>query len=237
MSISLTTSTRVCLSSVDDWQKLIHYMQYMKHTWKDVLTLSADDLHIIKWYVDTSFAVHQDFKSHMGAVMTMGEGTIQTICSKQKLSTRSLTELELVGGDDSITKILWTHLFIEAQGYKKKENSLCLYQDSKSTILLIKNGCKSTGKRLQAINIRYFYCGSTGEGVSQHEVLPNNTNVGQPYDKTATRFGVQTNCGSIDGTIERLIYKYTVLSKSVTTGYVGQKRFHASLELTGVYSH
>ena len=78
----------------------------MKRTWQDILTLSADDLHVIKWFVDASFAVHPDFKSHTGAVMTMGEGTIQTICSKQKLNTRSLTELELVGGDDSITKIL-----------------------------------------------------------------------------------------------------------------------------------
>ena len=126
-------------------------MQYVKRTWQGILTLSADDLHVIKWYVDASFAVHPDFKSHTRAVMTMGEGMIQTICSKQKLNMRSLVESELVGGDDSITKILWTHLFIKAQGYKIKKN--ILYQDNKSTILLIKNSCKSTGKRSRAINI------------------------------------------------------------------------------------
>ena len=110
-------------------------MQYVKRTWKDVLTLSADKLQVIKWYVDASFAVHPDFKSHTGAVMTMGEGAVQTISPKQKLNTRSSTESELVGGDDSITKILWTRLFIEAQGYDVTEN--VLYQDNKSTILLI----------------------------------------------------------------------------------------------------
>ena len=99
--------------------------------------------------------MHPDFKSHTSAVMTMGEGAIQTICSKQKLNTRSLTESELVGGDDSITKILWTHLFIKAQGYKIKQN--ILYQDNKSTILLIENGHKSAGKQSRAINICYFF--------------------------------------------------------------------------------
>ena len=52
-------------------------MQYVKGTKDDVMTLSTDSLHVIKWYIDTSFAVHPDFKSHTGAVMTMGEGVIQ----------------------------------------------------------------------------------------------------------------------------------------------------------------
>ena len=105
--------------------------------------------------MDASFAVHPDFKSHTEAVMTMGEGAIQTICSKQKLNTQSLTELELEGGDDSITKILRTHLYIEAKGYNIKQN--ILYQDNKSTILLIENGRKSVGKQSRAISIRYFF--------------------------------------------------------------------------------
>ena len=152
--ISVLT-TRVRSPTVDDWQKLVRYMQYVKRTWKDVLTLSADSLHVVKWYVDASFAVHPDFKSHTGAVMTMGDGAMQTISSKQKLNTRSSTESELVGGDDSITKILWTRLFIKAQGYDIEEN--ILYQDNQSTILLIENGRKSAGKRSRAINIRYFF--------------------------------------------------------------------------------
>ena len=65
--------------------------------------MSAKSLHVIKWYVDASFAVHPDFKSHTGAVMTMGKGAMQSVSSKQKLNTRSSTESELVGGDDSVT--------------------------------------------------------------------------------------------------------------------------------------
>ena len=85
----------------------------------------------------------------------MGEGAMQAITSKQKLNTRSSTEAELVACDDVITKILWTRLFMKAQGYEIEQN--ILFQDNKSTILLVENGKKSAGKRSRAINIRYFF--------------------------------------------------------------------------------
>ena len=130
-------------------------MKYLNGTKEKVLRIKADDIHIIKWYVDAAFAVHPDFKSHTGAVMTMGDGAIQAISRKQKLNTRSSTESELVGVDDVSTMILWTKLFLEAQGYEIKQN--VIYQDNKSAILLEINGKRSAGKRSRALNIRYFY--------------------------------------------------------------------------------
>ena len=44
---------------------------------------------------------------------------------------------------------------MEAQGYQIKRN--ILYQDNKSTILLLENGKQSSGKRTHALNIRYFF--------------------------------------------------------------------------------
>ena len=129
-------------------------MQYVKGTKNDVMTLSADSLHVIKWYIDTSFAVHPDFKSHTGAVLTMGEGAIQSASSKQKLNTRSTCEAKLVGVDDMAHRVLWSKLFMEAQGYHIDKN--VVYQDNKNTIILRNNGQKSVGKRSRALNIRYF---------------------------------------------------------------------------------
>ena len=120
-----------------------------------VLTLAADDLHVVQWYVDVAYAVHPNFKSHTGWVMTFGKGAVQSGSNKQKLVTRSTCEAELVGADDASTKILWTKMFLEAQGYEIREN--ILYQDNKSTILLLNNGKASSGKRTRAINIRYFF--------------------------------------------------------------------------------
>ena len=74
---------------------------------------------------------------------------------KQKLNTRSSTEAELVGVDDTMTMILWTKLFMEHQGCPVDKN--ILYQDNKSAILLETNGRKSAGKRSRALNIRYYF--------------------------------------------------------------------------------
>ena len=57
--------------------------------------------------------------------------------------------------DDCSTPIIWTKLFLEAQGYEIKKN--ILYQDNKSTVVLENNDKKSSRKRTRAINTRYFF--------------------------------------------------------------------------------
>ena len=88
------------------------------------LHLMADNLGVIKWYVDSSFAVHPDFKSHTGGVMTYGRGVPITVSRKQCLNTRSSTEAELVRVNDMTMMILWTRLFLEAQRYRIYKNML-----------------------------------------------------------------------------------------------------------------
>jgi hypothetical protein len=146
--------TRVKGPNEADWEKLVRLMKYLNGTRELKLTLSADNLHCIKWYVDASFAVHPDYKSHTGATTSYGDGdgAVQSISRKQKLNTRSSTESELVGVDDVSVMIPWTKLFLEEQGYDI--NSNILYQDNKSAILLETNGKKSSGKRTRALNIR-----------------------------------------------------------------------------------
>eukprot|EP00980_Cylindrotheca_fusiformis_P014070 scaffold3673_cov93-Cylindrotheca_fusiformis.AAC.1 len=117
-----TLCTRVTEPNESDWQKLLRLMKYLNGTKKDHLTLSIDNLRVIKWYVDVSFAVHPDFKSHSGGVMSMGGGALFHGSKKQKLNTRSSTEAELVGVDDYATNILWTKLFLEEQGYPVERN-------------------------------------------------------------------------------------------------------------------
>jgi hypothetical protein len=117
--------------------------------------LEADNLHVIKWWVDSSFAVHPDMRSHTGGAMTLGKGVVYGASTRQKLNTRSSTEAELVGVDDMMPQILWTRYFLEAQGYKIEDNTV--YQDNQSAILLEKNSRTSSSKRTRHINIRYFF--------------------------------------------------------------------------------
>jgi hypothetical protein len=48
----------------------------------------------------------------------LGKGAMQSIARKQKMNVHSSTEGELVAVDGTATMILWTKLFLEAQGYK-----------------------------------------------------------------------------------------------------------------------
>jgi hypothetical protein len=147
--------TRVKQPDVDDYKKLARVMKYLRGTKDMPLTLEADDLHIVKWWVDASFAVHKDIKSHTGGSMTLGKGMGYNASSKQKLNSRSSTESELIGVNDVMPQVLWTRHFLEAQGYEVKEN--IVYQDNQSSILLEKNGRASSSKRTRHINIRYFF--------------------------------------------------------------------------------
>ena len=87
--------------------------------------------------------------------MSFGRGAPIAISAKQKLNARSSTDAELIGADDVMSPLLWTKLFLEAQGIDIQEN--LLYQDNKSTIVLAENGRASSGKRTRALNIRFFF--------------------------------------------------------------------------------
>jgi len=130
-------------------------MKFFKQTSKDLLTLKADGSKRLKWHVDASFAIHNDFRSHTGGTLTMGKGAITSISRKQGMNTRSSTEAEVVAADEVVGPMLWTKLFLEAQGYPVEEN--ILFQDNKSAMLLEANGRKSAGKRSRHLNIRYFF--------------------------------------------------------------------------------
>jgi hypothetical protein len=120
-----------------------------------LVTLSADSTSVLKWWVDGSHATHPNFRGHSGGCLSLGKGMPITGSNKQKLNTRSSTETELVAADDFMPMIIWTNLFLEAQGYGAKET--ILYQDNQSAILLEKNGRKSSGKRTKHLNIRYYF--------------------------------------------------------------------------------
>ncbi len=147
--------TRVKAPDSDDYKKLARVMRYLRGTANMPLVLEADETHIIKWWVDASFAVHPDMKSHTGGAMVMGKGAIYSTSTRHKLNTKSSTEAELVGVNDVMPQILWTRYFLEAQGYGVEDS--IIYQDNQSAMLLEKNGRASSGKRTRHINIRYFF--------------------------------------------------------------------------------
>jgi hypothetical protein len=147
--------TRVKEPDTDDYKKLTRTMRYLRGTVDMPLTLEANNMSIVKWWVDAAYAVHPDMKSHTGGLMSLGKGAIYGASTKQKLNTKSSTEAELVGVNDVMCQILWTRYFLEAQGYAVTDS--IINQDNQSAMLLEKNGRGSSSKRTRHINIRYFF--------------------------------------------------------------------------------
>jgi hypothetical protein len=146
--------TRVQQPTRHDYNKLACVIKYLGAMRQLVLRLSADKLNIIKLWVNASYGVHHDMRSHTGGTMSMGTGAAYSTSRRQKLKTKSSTEAELVGIDGVLPQALWTKYFMESQGYGV---TTILNQDNQSTIKLSVNGNVSSGKGTHLINIRYFF--------------------------------------------------------------------------------
>jgi hypothetical protein len=112
-------------------------------------------LTVLKTWVDASYGVHPDMKSHPRGVVSLGRGVIMSKSSKQKLNTKSSTEAELVGASDYLPSTIWAKLFLEEQGYKIHESTF--YHDNQSAMKLETNGQALCGQKKRHIDIRYFF--------------------------------------------------------------------------------
>jgi hypothetical protein len=56
--------------------------------------------------------------------MSLGGGAMISISTKQKVNMRSSTDTELVSIDNVISKVVWTKLFIKAQGFTVNHNTI-----------------------------------------------------------------------------------------------------------------
>ena len=148
-------TTRVQNPNEDDWKKLGLCLHCLHMTHLLPLILEATHPLLLRWWVDASYAVHHDMRSHMGATFTLGEGSIYSLSTKQKINTRSSTEAELVSMNNTMASILWTRHFLEGQGFTVTDN--VVFQDNESAMLLENNGRLSSTKCTRHIEIQYFF--------------------------------------------------------------------------------
>jgi hypothetical protein len=109
-------------------------------------TIGADTLHDLGTWVDASFAIHPDMRSHTGGMISYGLGGIACKTTKQKSTMRSSTHAEMVGVSDYLPTTIWVTHFMTAQGYPPKS---ILW--SKTTRVL--SNWKSMDAPLQVLNL------------------------------------------------------------------------------------
>ena len=57
---------------MDNYKKLVLVICHLHATTDMPLMVEAENLHIVKWWVDTSFVVHPDMKYHTGGALLFG---------------------------------------------------------------------------------------------------------------------------------------------------------------------
>jgi len=113
--------TRVREPDTDNDKKLRKVMQYIRSTKNMTLTIELD--YEAQWWVDSSYAVHPDMKSHTGIYMTLGKGARYTALCKQKLNTRSSMEQNW---------LLWTTQWVKycGPGISSHTRTYCTNNDN-----------------------------------------------------------------------------------------------------------
>lgn len=99
-------STRVQNPTKADSQKLNRVLKYLKYADKRGVSLGKKYDYVVA-YVDASYGVHNDCRSHTGVVLTIGNGPILVKSVKQKINSKSSTEAELIALSDAIGDIIW----------------------------------------------------------------------------------------------------------------------------------
>ena len=149
-------ATKVNKCTVDDVYKLQRLMRYIGATREKGMVLMPGAAGItVKLFVDASYGVHHDGKSHTGSCIVIGDlGAVHCRSSKQLIMTKSSTEAELVGLSDSANQGIFIRNFLVAQGYQM--GPVTILQDNQSCMALIERG-RSGAERTRLIQIRYFW--------------------------------------------------------------------------------
>ena len=73
--------TRVKDPDTNDYKNLTKVMQYLRNT--KSLTMTIELGHEPIWWVDSSYAIHLDMRSHTGIYMTLGKEPLTQLCANK----------------------------------------------------------------------------------------------------------------------------------------------------------
>ena len=99
-----------------DYKKFGIAISYLIETVHLPLVIGANDSGTLTLNIDASFAVHPDCKSHTGACLTLGHGSVLSVSTKQKINTKIQSKLNSWdptkgGSQDEQDSGWWPRLF------------------------------------------------------------------------------------------------------------------------------
>jgi hypothetical protein len=105
-------------------------------------------------FADASYGVHSDGRSQSADSFTLGTGSIYSSSTKQKITTKSSSEAELVAASDTSGRLLAFRNYLISRKYIT--SPAVLGQDNLATKQMLEKGISSS-KRTRHLNIRYFF--------------------------------------------------------------------------------
>jgi hypothetical protein len=149
-------TTRVNKFTSNDLNKCNRCLKYLNKT-KDLgLVLAAHESTSprICGMADASFGVHSDSRSQSASASTLGSGSFYSSSHKQKLTTKSSTEAELVSASQCGGLMLGQRNYLLSRGFNSP--AALLGQDNKSTIQVVNNGIRSA-RRMKHLDNKIFF--------------------------------------------------------------------------------
>jgi hypothetical protein len=105
-------------------------------------------------YIDASYAIHNDAKSHTGSLIFDNRNLIDASSTKHQHMNKSSTDAEVSGVHNKVNALeSLRNLAIDLTGI---EDPIIVYQDNKSAIHLMNEGT-SVSNKAKHMKVRYFY--------------------------------------------------------------------------------
>jgi len=162
----------------------------MNHTKSKSLFICPTSLDVLNVYCDASYAVHDDYRSHTGFVISLGDmhgskksgGSFVTWSSKkQRPAAKSSSEAELYAINTAVDLSLWMkQLFMELKVPLKE---IKVFEDNKSTIAMLESN--TVTKRSAHIGVRFFFINDLiKNGIIEVLYLPTDDQIGDFFTKS-----------------------------------------------------
>jgi hypothetical protein len=148
-------ASRSHYATVNDWEKLMRVLRYLKSTPKLGITINCTGLQL-HCHCDASFSTHGDGRSHTGFVIYLGDSLsyIHAKSNKQKVGSTSSTDAEIIALVDSMKVVGWLKRVLMELDREPAEIAI-IHQDNKSGMLMVTNQSKCSRSKHMLTKINY----------------------------------------------------------------------------------
>jgi hypothetical protein len=139
-----------------DMLQVDRIINYVINTKDYGLTFRGKGGVVLSVYVDASYAIHDDRKSHFGTCMFIGDfsASVATKSRKAKCMAISSTEAEYLALCEGAKLVAWARQLLSELGYPQPGPTV-VYEDNQATIKMVNNG--NDKGRTKHIDVRFHY--------------------------------------------------------------------------------